>query len=91
MNIHDPNVVVLTWTGDELSHRHVRVWRTDTRTHGQTDAGNDNSRTPKKGKRYRLAFSVYDNHMNIIIRVVIFVNVFFFVLPQTQLTWDSFY
>ena len=39
--IYGPNLEILTWTGEKLSRRHAR---TNTRTHGQTDAGNDNAR-----------------------------------------------
>ena len=38
---YDPNLVVLAWTGDDLS-RGQTWWRTDWRT----DAGNDNTRRP---------------------------------------------
>ena len=37
-----PNLVILAWTGDELS-RGQTWWRAD----GRTDAGNDNTRRPK--------------------------------------------
>ena len=40
-----PNLVILAWTGDELS-RWQTWWRTDGRTDGRTDAGNDNTRRP---------------------------------------------
>ena len=40
-----PNLVILAWTGDELS-RGQTWWRTDGRTDGRTDAGNDNTRRP---------------------------------------------
>ena len=36
-----PNLVILAWTGDELSHGQSRL--TCTHTHGQTGAGNDNN------------------------------------------------
>ena len=39
------NVVILAWTGDELS-RGQSWWRTDGLTDGRTDAGNDNTRRP---------------------------------------------
>ena len=39
---YGPNLVILAWTGDELS-RGQTWWRTDWRT----DAGNDNTRRPK--------------------------------------------
>ena len=38
---YGPNLVILAWTGDELS-RGQTWWRTDWRT----DAGNDNTRRP---------------------------------------------
>ena len=37
-----PNLVILAWTGLELSHGQASYWHTD----GQTDAGNDNTRWP---------------------------------------------
>ena len=46
-----PNLVILAWTGDELSCGQASAYRThrrtDGRTHRQTDAGNDNTRRPK--------------------------------------------
>ena len=42
---YGPNLVILAWTGDELS-RGQTWWRTDWRTDGRTDAGNDNTRRP---------------------------------------------
>ena len=44
--IFGPNLVILAWTGDELS-RGQTWWRTDGRTDRRTDAGNDNIRRPK--------------------------------------------
>ena len=48
---HDPNLVILAWTGDELSRGQASDYRThgrmDGRTDTQTDAGNDNTRRPK--------------------------------------------
>ena len=45
------NLVILAWTGDELSRGQASAYRThrrtDGRTHRQTDAGNDNTRRPK--------------------------------------------
>ena len=46
-----PNLMILAWTGDELSRGQASAYRThrqtDRRTHKQTDAGNDNTRRPK--------------------------------------------
>ena len=42
-----PSLVILAWTGDELSRGHASAYRTHGRTHRQTDAGNDNTRRPK--------------------------------------------
>ena len=45
---YDPNLVILAWTGDELSaDKRVLTAHTDGRTHRQTDEGNDNTRRPK--------------------------------------------
>ena len=48
---YGPNLVILAWTGDELSRGQTSAYRThrrtDGRTHRQTDAGNDNTRRPK--------------------------------------------
>ena len=43
------NLVILAWTGVELSRGQASAYRTQTdgRTHRQTDAGNDNTRRPK--------------------------------------------
>ena len=45
--IYGPNLVILAWTGEELSRGQARGYRTHRRTHRQTDAGNDNTRRPK--------------------------------------------
>ena len=42
-----PNLVILAWTGDELSRGQASDYRTHGRTDTQTDAGNDNTRRPK--------------------------------------------
>ena len=42
---YGPNLVILAWTGDELS-RGQTCGRTDWRTDWRTDAGNDNTRRP---------------------------------------------
>ena len=46
-----PNLVILAWTGDEVS-RGQTWWRTD----GRTDAGNDNTRRPilASGKNHQV-------------------------------------
>ena len=44
--IYGPNLVILADTGHELSRRQARDWRTDGRTHTQTDAGDDNTQRP---------------------------------------------
>ena len=41
-----PNLVILAWTGDELSRRQIWWW-TDGRTDWRTDSGNNNTRRPK--------------------------------------------
>ena len=41
------NLVILAWTGVELSCGQASDYRTDGRTDTQTDAGNDNTRRPK--------------------------------------------
>ena len=45
--ISDPNLVILAWTVDELSHGQAHDWRTHTHTQTHTHAGNDNTRRPK--------------------------------------------
>ena len=54
------NLVILAWTGVELSRGQASDYRTHGRTDTQTDAGNDNTRRPKlaSGKNYT-RFSVY--------------------------------
>ena len=48
---YGPNLVILACTGDEISRGQARAYptprRTDGRTQRQTDAGNDNTRSPK--------------------------------------------
>ena len=53
---YGPNLVILADTGHELSRGQARDWRTDGRTHTQTDAGNDNTRRPilASGKNHKL-------------------------------------
>ena len=41
-----PNLVILAWTGPELSRGQASDWHTDWHTHRHTDAGNDNTRRP---------------------------------------------
>ena len=56
--ISDPNLVILAWTVDELSHGQAHDWRTHRHTHihTHTHAGNDNTRRPKlaSGKKLLL-------------------------------------
>ena len=40
-------LVILAWTGDELSRGQACDWHADGQIHAQTDAGNDNTRRPK--------------------------------------------
>ena len=42
-----PNLVILAWTGPELSRGQASDWHTDWHTDAHTDAGNDNTRRPK--------------------------------------------
>ena len=42
-----PNLVVLAWTGPELSRGQASDWHTDRQTDTHTDAGNDNTQRPK--------------------------------------------
>ena len=42
-----PNLMILAWTGGELLHGQVCDWQTERRTGTQTDAGNDNTLSPK--------------------------------------------
>ena len=53
---YGPNLVIIAWTGNELSGGQARGYRTHRRTHRQTDAGNDNTRRPKlaSGKKESL-------------------------------------
>ena len=51
---YGPNLVILAWTGDELSRGQARDWRTD--GHTQTDAGNDNTRRPKLASGKKVIF-----------------------------------
>ena len=63
--IYGQNLVILGWTGDELSLRQT-WWRTDGRTDWRTDwradVGNDNARGPKlaSGKNQHSMGSWYD-------------------------------
>ena len=49
-----PNLVIIAWTGQKLSHEQVRDWHTGGRTDGHTDARNDKGWRPKpaSGKNY---------------------------------------
>ena len=44
---YDANLVILAWTGVELSGGQASDYRTHGRTDTQTDAGNGNTRRPK--------------------------------------------
>ena len=44
---YGPNLVILAWTGDELSCGQASAYGTHGQTHRQTNAGNDNTRRPK--------------------------------------------
>ena len=44
--IHGLNLVILAWSGDELSCGQASDYRTHGRTDTQTDAGNGNTRRP---------------------------------------------
>ena len=59
--IYGPNLVILADTGHELSRGQARDWRTDGRTHTQTDAGNDNTRRPilASGKKVSSGQTLY--------------------------------
>ena len=60
---YGPNLVILAWTGDELSRGQASDYRTHERTDTQTDAGNDNTRRPKlaSGKnQFNIAFVYID-------------------------------
>ena len=52
---YGPNLVILAWTGDELSRGQASDYRTHGGTDTQTDAGNDNTRRPQlaSGKKLR--------------------------------------
>ena len=58
--ISDPNLVILAWTVDELSHGQAHDWRTHRHTHihTHTHTGNDNTRRPKlaSGNKYQVLF-----------------------------------
>ena len=63
---YGPNLVILAWTGDELS-RGQTWWRTDGLTDGRTDAGNDNTRRPilASGKKPQPSKNLDVNEINI--------------------------
>ena len=63
------NLVILAWTGDELSRGQASDYRTHGRTDTQTDAGKDNTRRPKlaSGKNeFSLFFQTYKAHEELI-------------------------
>ena len=43
----DPNLVILAWKGDKLSHGQAHDCYTYTQMDTETDAGDDNTRRPK--------------------------------------------
>ena len=57
------NLVILAWTGPELSRGQAIDWHTNwhTRTHPHTDAGNDNTRWPKLASGKNPNISGMDN------------------------------
>ena len=64
--ISDPNLVILAWTVDELSHGQAHDWRTHRHTHihthTHTHAGNDNTRRPKlaSGNNFNILAGAWD-------------------------------
>ena len=54
-----PNLVILDWTGLELSCGQASNWHTDRKTDTHTDAGNDNTRRPKLASGKNTYFSKY--------------------------------
>ena len=60
---HCPNLMILAWTGDELSRAQSSAYRThrrtDGRSHRQTDACNDNTGSPKLASRKYLNIIIY--------------------------------
>ena len=59
------NLVILAWTGVELSRGQASDYRTHGRTDTQTDAGNDNTRRPKlaSGKNGQFLFVCIDRNV----------------------------
>ena len=55
--IFGPNLVILAWTGPELSCGQASDWHTDRQTdrHTHTDAGNNNTRWPKLASGKKLS------------------------------------
>ena len=56
--IFGPNLVILAWTGPELSRGQASDWHTETHTH--RDAGNDNTRRPKLASGKNEAIVIYE-------------------------------
>ena len=52
--IFGPNLIILAWTGPELSRGQASNWHTDRQT--LTDAGNDNTRWPKLASVKKLKY-----------------------------------
>ena len=64
--ISGPNLVILAWTGDELSRGQACDYRTHGRTDTQTDAGNDNTGRPKLASGKNAAIdNLKDKHIMI--------------------------
>ena len=67
---YGPNLVILAWTGDELSRGQASDNRTHGRTDTQTDAGNDNTRRPKLASGKNGSSSRNDSHFEHHIRIL---------------------
>ena len=61
--IFGPNLVILAWTGLELSRGQASDWHTDRQTDTHKDACNDNTRSPKLASGKKLCNIRGDNYI----------------------------
>ena len=64
--IYGSNLVILAWTGLELSRGQASDWHTD----GQTDAGNDNTRWPYRPRVTRCNYFIHVSKLGIVLYIL---------------------
>ena len=67
--ISDPNLVILAWTVDELSHGQAHNWRTDTHTHTHAGLGQNwprVKRSASNSNQGKIIWKIDNNHLTLL-------------------------